>query len=217
MFFSISQVGVCIIKDSSEILPNAVIQLDRWALCKTCISKVLILTLWNSTAHILMYLKNQMVLLCCSQTLANTSNQHQNCVLDWWFFSKLWCVYFYLVSSFETNWTFTFFVSFGVEMLLDMFFYVQQQVKCLWERQIKGFWGSRGPDIRKMEVWKLELFSTLGHSLAYPSAILDPNFNWSMLMPITIPFSNQHALRDTSHYANSLLLSFEYKFCNFIL
>lgn len=84
-----------------------------------------------------MYLKNQMVLLCCSQTLANTSNQHQNCALDWCFFFKtdvftsIWSLYLRPTELLH--------FLFGVEMLLDMFFYVQQQVKCLWERQIKDF------------------------------------------------------------------------------
>lgn len=110
-------------------------QLDRGALCKTSISNVLILLLWNSTAHILMYLKNQIILLYSCQTLANTSDQYQNYVIG--FCSKLWCFLLFIWSLYLRP-SELFCAFFGAEMLLDVLPHVQQQVKSTWETD-KGF------------------------------------------------------------------------------
>lgn len=108
-------------------------QLERGALCKTSISNFLILILWSSTAHILMCLKNQIILLYSSQTLVNTNNQYQNCVIGFCFKTLMFFACHLVFIWGQVN--FPLCAVFGAAVLLDVLPHVQQQVKSTWETE----------------------------------------------------------------------------------
>ena len=117
--------------------------------------------------------------LACSRTLANTSKQHQTCELG--FFSKLLTFLLSICSLYlRPTELFIFVLFLELKCCLICFLMCSSRWK-IYERE-RYRTSEEAEDLTsEREVWSLELFSTLGHSLSCPNAKLDPDLNWSVL------------------------------------